>query len=269
MELTRDDKIYLGQKEARFHSKLDDIDAVVSITHTAYMATGEFGDYEEVEEFDKLVVVPLSDISLKPLYDTDILSMRNLEIEKAKTEARRIVNEAKKERSTELTNHQKELKNIQEKISNLKIVFNGMAEAKEIASNEFFLTGHGVNNDYYTLITKENILKEDTWSIKISINGSEKDITFYPVSYEDDYMYMSKYGRKGLAFKTKQETAEFLNKNIKNQSQYSLERIEKFEDIGISLDIFKERKEKLKLIADKHIERNKIQDDINLLQERG
>jgi len=266
MNLKQDDKIYLGQKEARFYSRLSDIDAVVAITHTAYMATGEFGDYEEVEEFDKLTVVPFSDISLKPLYDTDILSMKNLEIEKAKTEARRIVNEAKQERAIELTRHKKELQDIQKKISNFKMSFDGMLEAKEIIENEYFLVGYGMDNKYYTIIEKSKVLKSDDWSLKISIAGNDNDITFYPISYDEDYMFMSKYGRKGLMFKTREKIVEFLNTNITKPQQYSLEKIEEFESLGISKDIFKKRKENLNLIDKKSEEAKKIREEIEFIR---
>jgi len=266
MNLTQDDKIYLGQKEARFHSKLNDIDAVVAITHTAYMATGEFGEYEEVEEFDKLTVVPFADISLKPLYDTDILSMRNLEIEKAKTEARRIINEAKTERAIELTKHKKELRDIQEQSMMLELSFDGMMEAKKIMENEYFLVGYGMTNDYYTLIEKDMVLKSDDWSVKISITSGDSELMFFPVSYDEDYMFMSKYGRKGLIFRTKKDIVDFLNNNIKNPNQYYIDKIEQFEALGISKDIFRKRKENLNLINQKAKEARKINDEIDIIR---
>ncbi len=266
IELKKNDTIYLGQTEARYHSKLDDIDAVVAITHTAYMATGEFGDYEEVEEFDKLTIVPFSNISLKPLYDTDILNMRNIEIEKAKTEAKRIVNEAKIERATELTKHKKELQDIQDKTLGLKISFDGMVEAQEIMRNEYFLVGHGENSTYYSIIEKNKVLKSDEWSIKISIKGEGNELMFFPVSYDEDYMYMSKYGRKGLMFKTRSDIATFLNNNIKNANKYPADRIEQFEKLGISKEIFRKRKEVLKLIDKKAKEVRDIQKQIDLIK---
>lgn len=266
MKLKKDDKIYLGQKEARFYAELNNTDAVVSVTHTAYMATGEYGEYEEVEEYDKLTVVPLSDISLTPLYDADILSIRNLEIEKAKTEARRIINEARQERAVELTRHNQELKELQEKISNIKISFDGMVEAKEIMENKYFLVGYGANNDYYTLIEKEKVLKSDDWSVKISINGADNELTFYPVDHDEDYMYMSSYGRKGLMFKNKEDIACFLNKNITDPNKYYIDKIDQFESLGISKDIFKERKEKLALISKKSAEAIIIQREIEAIK---
>ncbi len=268
MELKKDDTIYLGQKEARFHSRLDDMDAVVAITHTAYMATGEFGDYEEVEEFDKLTVVLFSDISLKPLYDTDILSMKNLEIEKAKTEARRIIREAKREVAIELTKHKQELEEIQEEILTIKITFDGMLEAKDIMKNEYFLVGYGTKNDYYTIIEKDKVLKNDDWSVKISIEGGGKELMFFPVSYDEDYMFMSKYGRKGLVFRTKKDIVDFLNNNIKDPNQYHTDKIEQFETLGISKDIFKKRKERLRLIDKKVQEVKAINKEIDLVRKK-
>lgn len=266
MNLKHEDKIYIGQQEAVFHSMVTDTDAAVLITHTAYMATGEFGEYEEVEEFDKLAIVPLTDISSTPLYDSDILSKRNFEIEKGKTEARRIINEAKKEISTELTKHKEELKKLQEKISNIKIYFDGMVEAKEIMENEYFLTAYGNNNDYYTLIEKEKVLNSDDWSVKISINGTDNELTFYPVSYDEDYMYMSSYGRKGLMFKNKEDIADFLNNNLQQTHKYPLDKIKEFEELGISKDIFRDRKKKLQKIIDMRHKRNSIDNDIRRME---
>ena len=260
VKLKKDDVIYLGQKEARFYSVLNDDEAVVSITHTAYMATGEFGEYEEAEELDKLVVVPFSDISLKPLYEVDIISMKRFEIENAKIEAKRIIREAKLEIQIELTNHKKELQEIKKEIENIKISFDGMIEAKEVMSHEYFLIGYGEKNVYFRVIEKSKVLSSDDWSIKISLINDE--LTFFPISYDGDYMYMSGYGRKGLMFKTKQDIICFLNENLTELHQYPISKIEEFEALGISKDIFKQRKEKLLLINKKAGQASLIQREI-------
>ena len=67
-------------------------------------------------------------------------------------------------------------------------------------------------------------------------------------------------------FKTKREIVEFLNGNIEKPNQYNIEKIEEFEALGISKEIFKKRKETLNLITKKSKDAEKIRKEIELIR---